>query len=124
MQVFTATLTPDWLKAMAEPLGIQLYGFTELTPHSRGPQKDKRRYSFLLRPMTGHPNAEDFRANSGRRRLWAIDWEGHYAFMERMFRADQEAQLRSTLATYDGLHSFRQTAGASRNRYDRWPVGA
>jgi hypothetical protein len=121
VQLFSDTLTREWLEATAGLMGLQLHEFDELEPHKRGAQKGKRRFKFLLRPISGHPEGEKRRlvreSFYGRpRRVWAVSWQGHWDFMVACFRMDESAQIRTSLATYDGMHGFYQNAPATGDR--------
>lgn len=58
-----------------------------------------------------------------RRRIAAVCYHGHYAWMARLFQANPEAKIVTKLARYDGLGDFKYRAGLVgenniQNNYD------
>jgi hypothetical protein len=112
MVLYTHTLTRADLEHIAENLGVELYNVRDDLDAPRRP-----RIAFVLRPLT-----DTFRATraaytkSGRRRIWAVCWHGHFAFMRDVFERDPGAELRSGMARYNGREEFYALAELSGDR--------
>jgi hypothetical protein len=87
-------ITREQAEQIAKGMGITLY--TKVS--------NKDQSGFMLRPAT-----EEYRAiGRGGRRKWAVTWEGHKVFMEKVFDLNPKAVISSCKATYNGLEDFRQ----------------
>jgi hypothetical protein len=87
-------ITREQAQQIAESIGCTLY--------TKASNKDQS--GFMLRPTT-----EEHRAigRNGRRK-WAVTWEGHKIFMEKVFALNPKATISSCKATYNGLEDFQQ----------------
>ena len=117
MKLFTHNLTVRDLENFAEEMGIQIYNVTDEGVRERGKYKDMRVIRFVLRPL--HNSDDTYRlirdnpyakSGSGKRRVWAISWQGHWDFMVKVFNHDPFARIESAIATYDGEMGFYQNA--------------
>lgn len=112
MYLYSHTLTRADIERIADANGISLYNVRDDLDAPRRP-----RVAFVLRPLT-----DTFRATreadtkSGRRRIWAVCWHGHYAFMRDVFEADPAAEIRSSMARYRGRDEFFALAELSGDR--------
>lgn len=105
MQLFSH-LTVDDLEGIAQDIGIKIYNVRDGGTRSRGKFASRNAVAFILKPQddTYRLVREGF---GGRpRRCWAVDWHGHYAFMERVFDRDPGATIKSAIATYAGREQF------------------
>lgn len=99
-------ITRTELEAIATDLGITLIEVGDVSGTKRDPRPGT---SFMLRPLT-----DTYRKFSrDGRRIWAVTWQGHYDFMDRLFFAAPDAKLTSTLATYNGREDFHAKARAT-----------
>ncbi len=89
-----------YLTNLARYMGIRL---DNLRPQGKG-------VAFVLRPL------DDTYRKIGRngRRVNAVSWQGHFDFMDVMFRAYPDARLRSAVATYKGREDFALKAIETR----------
>jgi hypothetical protein len=78
---------------IAEDMGIQIVGDAG---------------SFVLRPLSGSDKWRKFGHNG--RRVNAVNWDGHYVFMERVFNVWPEGRIKSCVADYKGLSEFKRIA--------------
>ena len=114
MKLFSTTLDVNDLTEIGDSLGIDLHEVTDEGVRQRGKNKGHRCIRFTLRPQK---NAEGEKRRLVRlsyegktRRVWAVSWQGHYDFMERLFTNDPMARLETSIATYDGMVGFKLEA--------------
>jgi hypothetical protein len=113
------TTTIEDLHRLAWELDVTLYQATVGTIRSRGKFAGKREFSFLLRP--GKTDRfrlirDDSYTKSGRRRIWAVCWHGHWHFMRRVFALDPSATFKTAIDTWAGLDDFLARAEHSGQR--------
>lgn len=116
MQLFT-NLSRDRLEAIGKDLDVDLYGLDGGALRVRGKNKGRTEWKFVLRPAT----RETWRRVSAGygtagRRVWAVCWHGHYAFMYRVLQADPGARFVTAFDTWDGLEDFLERADDSQFR--------
>lgn len=93
-------VTQEQLEQAATEAGVDVG--RRLRPEGRG-------FRFTLSLI-----GERYRRRSHRgRRIAAVCYHGHYAFMEALFRQVPTAVIVSALARYDSVESFRRKAPAS-----------
>jgi len=85
------------LENAADTVGVQLYNV-----RTKG-----KGVAFVLRPLDGSEQWRR-RSNTGRR-IWAVCWHGHRAFMRVLFALNGEGVIISTHARYDGRRDFEQS---------------
>lgn len=70
----------------------------------------KRMLKFTLRPLSGMNTYRSKSLGYGyskERKIWAVDWQGHYVFMRAVFYLDPNARITTRRADYrvnDGIH--------------------
>lgn len=98
------------LESIASSLDVRLYNF-------RGEQDGSA--SFVLRP--NDPDRWRRRGHTGRR-IWAVCYHGHYAFMRMVFERSPDAEIRTSMARYVGRADFERKAlgVGDRNIGNRW----
>jgi len=102
VHIHSSILTRADLNAIAAGLGMEL----------RNGSGD----SVLLRPLPSMD--ETYRVIGSRnRRVWAVTWEGHYAFMAQVFERDPRASIRSTLAHWRDREHFLAEAKTPPRRH-------
>lgn len=69
------------------------------------------RVAFVLKPSQDD-KSDTFRrvSQSTRRRINAVCYHGHLAFMTEFFRNNPDSLIKSALESYDGLETFKSTA--------------
>jgi hypothetical protein len=93
MIINSQTLSRANLDDIAADLGMQLV--------------NARSNGVLLRPGYGETMDESFRVRGpGDRRVFAVTWSGHYAFMSAVFERDPCASIKSTLAHWRSAEDF------------------
>lgn len=114
MLLYSRTLSTTDLDVIAAELGIQVERGSDFF----GPRA--RRIGVKLFPEKGSDQFRLIRATSytksGRRRVHAVCWHGHYAFMRAVFMLDANAKFRTALATWDGRQDFFDRAYYSGHR--------
>jgi hypothetical protein len=112
--LYSRTLSTTDLDVIASELGIQV----EHGPDFFGPRA--RRIDVRLFPEGGSDQFRLIRISSylksGRRRIHAVCWHGHYAFMRAVFMLDPNAKFRTALDTWDGRQDFFERAAASGHK--------
>lgn len=109
MQLYSSTITREQLDQLADALGLQLYNADDDFSGAR-----RRRIKLTIRPLHG-PRGESMRATRHGRRLWAVSWDGHYAFMRAALALDGAAEFKTALAHWRGLEDFEDRAPMSGN---------
>lgn len=112
MFIYSDTITRADLDAIATHLGMVLYNADKDFSGARA-----RRISTTIRPAHAidHP-LDIFRAKRHGRRIWAISWAGHYAFMSAVFALDPDARIKSALDHWRGQQDFHERAPDSGTR--------
>lgn len=117
MQIQSHTLTMSDYERIAQECGVRLYNSQE-QGHTRA---GARKVTLLLRTRYATPNAPyrkcgHQRRKDGERRTapGLVCYHGHYAFMEAVMDADENAKIICgwyVKVTYDGRDSFYAQAG-------------
>jgi hypothetical protein len=117
MQLYTQ-LDRHVIDSIAEGLGIETHDMRENGWRTRGKFAGRQELRFVLKPQAGSDTYRLVRESFGGkpRRCWAVDWHGHWAFMEEVFRLDPDATIKTAIATYEGLEGFYATAPATGAR--------
>jgi hypothetical protein len=123
MKLYTEHLTLEDLRQIGAPMGIRLENATEgMLRRQRGKFAGKYEHSFVLRP-DGSQASEYYRlvrdnpySPSGKRRVHAISWQGHWDFMVQLFNKDPDAVLVSAIGRYEGREGFYRDAPATGDR--------
>lgn len=110
MKLRTEHLTGFDLDEIAADLGIRVE-IRDRRELRGGPDRGATEYSFGLRPVFGEDTYRLIRDGmSGRRRVNAVCWHGHYDWMDEVFTRDPEARIISAVATYNGRRGFLRDA--------------
>ena len=97
-------LTLDQITSAATDTGVELYNV-------RQKRRDGTSHAFVIRPL-----GELFRKFSPPgRRVWAVCYHGHAAFMQRVFDINPEATLISMMERFNGRADFQDKACAVAN---------
>src|SRR5215216_3253449 len=117
MQLYTQLDRRD-IEIIAERLGIETYDMRENGWRERGKFAGRQELRFVLKPQTGSDVYRLVRESFGGnpRRCWAVDWHGHWAFMEAVFQVDPDATFKTAIATYEGREGFYANAPATGSR--------
>jgi len=89
------------LKKIAAELQVQLYNL-------RRERNDS--LSFVLRPLDRDRWRRKSASPVRSRRIWAVCFHGHYAFMRRVFELNPSAEIRTSMARYLGQVDFERKA--------------
>jgi hypothetical protein len=117
MKIYTK-LSLGALEAIAGDMGITLYSVSDEGRRTRGKHAGQNFYSLTLRPVTDKYRLvrADPYAKKGYRKVWAVSWQGHWDFMENLFRMDEGAFIQTAIAKYDGLEGFYREAPQTGER--------
>ena len=99
MKLYSQTLQRVEVEAIARRLQLRL---AECDPEFHGRTRDSRRLEFKIRPLGDLHR----KRNRHGRRVCAVDGEGHFLFVEALFREDSHARLTSVMARFDGQTDF------------------
>lgn len=111
MLLYSQTIDRAELDSIAAEHGLELRNADASFSGAR-----RRRVSFVLRPGAGM--SDDFRTyGQGGRRVHAVNWEGHFAFMADVFELDADAEIKSALAHWRGRADFLERAGERAMTY-------
>lgn len=110
----------DFMKSIADDMGIKIQiEATGRRPRLRracpgvvGWESDARgkphwEYDVRLRPLTDNYRVWSVGSHQDARRVNAVCWHGHRAFMYRFLGYYKEATIRTALAEYNGEESFK-----------------
>jgi hypothetical protein len=100
-------LTVKQLWAIANTMKISLFNVRETG--------DKVKWvHFVLRPKSGSDRYRKIKVscnnNNKSRRIFAVCCHGHYDFLERVFKKNPEARVRSAATSFDGAKEFIEEA--------------
>lgn len=102
----TTTLSRGELAEIAAENHVQLNEYRE-AGHERG--TGRQHHAFTIRPATGDDTYRKMNSHNGRR-VWAVCWHGHYAFMAALLEEDPYARIRSAVADWKGRDDFHTRA--------------
>ncbi len=88
------------LESAATDTGAELYNV-------RQKRQDGMGHAFVIRPL-----GELFRKYTPHtgRKVWAVCYHGHAAFMQRVFDINPDATIISAMERFDGVQDFREKA--------------
>lgn len=98
-------VTRDELQQAAAYAGVDVDRSLRANPKGRG-------FMFTLAPVNGRYQR---RGHTGRR-VHAVCYHGHFAFMDALYRLAPDAVLITAMQRYDGAEDFRRKAGAVAER--------
>lgn len=87
-------------------------GYVERDRDDQGRLIGKRQ----LHPLKWHRRTASYGWGNSERRVSAVCWHGHYAFMRYLFALRPDARIKSAVADYRGLTDFLRSAGDTAHR--------
>lgn len=120
MNLYTHLSVND-LTDICDDLKIELYDVNDDGERVRGKFRGFRLLRFRIVPQTGSDifrkmNQQPFSNSGKRRRVHAVCWHGHYAFMRTVLELDPTAVFVTGIDRWEGLRDFMERAWASADR--------
>ena len=107
--IIRSAVTLEMCKRIADRMDCELYNSGTYDMETVISRPYRIKLQFTLRPKSGSDTYRSYDPISGRR-IWAVDWQGHYVFMRAVLEIDPSARITTSRANYQGRDDFLDRA--------------